>query len=228
MWIQGSWEENRGNEAGCRVQWKVHRMCLNIVLWLFPISAFSLQLGHRFLEGRHPARDICMPNGTFVSSHRANGSVQTCWAEWGWGGSWDEWGWGGSQGRKGELPSTWRLGLGSLCLENAALLADAVTWSLHGSYRSEATWWKKPKVLLSPQSSPSHVSTSEEPKGAGYSWILFLLILWARTPGLINTREDDNLQSFVSSLCSPPGCLPEEQVSFRLGTFFTQHIFFCY
>lgn len=102
---QGSWEEDRGNEAGCRVQWKMHKMCLNIVLWLFPMSAFSLQLGHRFLEGRHPARDICMPNGTSVPSHRANGSVQTCWAEQGWGRI---------QGRKGKLPSTWRLGLGVL------------------------------------------------------------------------------------------------------------------
>lgn len=159
-----------------------------------------------------------MPNGTFVPSHRANGSVQTCWDE-------QE---GGSQGRKWELPSSRRLGLGSLCLEDAAILADPVPWSSHGSYRREATWWKEPNVLPSPQSPPCHASTSEEPKGAGYSWILFLLILWARTPGLINMREDDNLQSFVSSLCSLLGCLPEEKVSSLLGAFFTQHIFFCY
>lgn len=40
-----------------------------------PISAFSLQLGHRFFEGRHPAGDICMPNGTFVPSCRASGCM---------------------------------------------------------------------------------------------------------------------------------------------------------
>lgn len=33
---------------------------------------FLLQLGHKFLEGRHPAGDICTPGGTFVSSHRAH------------------------------------------------------------------------------------------------------------------------------------------------------------
>lgn len=40
-----------------------------------PIPAFSLQLGHRFFEGRHPAGDICMPNGTFVPSYRASGCM---------------------------------------------------------------------------------------------------------------------------------------------------------
>lgn len=58
--------KKEGVGAGGRALWKEHRIHLNIVLWLFLMLAFSLQLGHRFLEGRYHAWDICMPNGTFV------------------------------------------------------------------------------------------------------------------------------------------------------------------
>lgn len=54
----------------------VSRICF-LVLML----ALSLQLGQRFQEGRRPAGDICTPNGTFVSRHRANGDVRARWAE---------------------------------------------------------------------------------------------------------------------------------------------------
>lgn len=220
--------ETGGNEASCRIQWKVHRLCLKIVLWLFPKLAFSLQLGHRFLEGRYCATDICMPSGTFMPSHRANVHVQTRWAE-------RE---GCSCRRKWNLPSSWRPCLGSrwvvlskwhqsLMLGRCANCADDAAQSL-GNNRREAKWWEAPNTPPSPQSRPCHVNPSEEPQGAAYSWISFLLIWWARTPGLINMRENGNLQSSFASMCSLPGSLPEERASSLRGACSTQHIFSCY
>lgn len=112
-------------------------------------------------------------------------------------------------------------------LGDIAILADHLALASQGRCGSKAIWWKDPDVLPSSQPPPCRVSASKEPKGAGYSLILFLLILWARTPGLINMKENGNLQSFSSSLRTLPGYLPEDTVSSLQGAFSTQHIFFC-